>query len=345
MKREDISKVLAQGKVGESVTIAGWIKTLRVTKAMAFLHLNDGSCFDSIQVTLDSSLPNYDEVTSQITGASVVVTGEVRESPASGQRIELAPSKIEVTGTCDASSPIQKARAGFEFLRTVGHMRPRTNTFGAVFRLRSELAFAVNKFFHERGFFYAHTPILTTSDCEGAGEMFQVTTLDLEKPLPRTETGSLDYSQDFFGQRCGLTVSGQLEAEVLACSLGKVYTFGPTFRAENSNTTRHAAEFWMIEPEMAFADLRDDIALAEDFVKALIKHAFERCEGDLKFFDERIEKGLIKKLAAILESEFAVIEYRKAVEVLQASGRKFDFEVAFGKDLKGSPSKILYPIG
>ena len=341
MDRTDIARVLADARAGDAVTVAGWVKTLRVTKHIAFLHLNDGSTFDSIQVIIDPELSNYDEVSKQITGAALRVTGKIQESPAKGQRIEILPEEIEIVGPCDDSSPIQKARTSFEFLRSCAHMRPRTNTFGAVFRVRSELSFAVHKFFRDRGFVYAQTPILTTSDCEGAGEMFQVTTLDLAD-MPKGEDGAVDHSEDFFGERCGLTVSGQLEAEVLAQSLGRVYTFGPTFRAENSNTTRHAAEFWMIEPEIAFADLRDDLALAEDFLKAMIRHLFEHCARDLDFFDQRIEKGLKEKLTGILDAEFAVVEYTEAVEILKkAKKARFEYAPEWGKDLQTEHERWL----
>ncbi len=332
-KRTDISTVLASAGPGDSVAVGGWVKSLRSSKNVAFMHVNDGSSFDSVQVVLEPSLANYDRVLSLLTGASVFVRGQVRESPAPGQRIEIVPDGIEIVGECDDSSPVQKAGTSFEFLRTVAHMRPRTNTFGAVFRMRSALSYAVHSFFNERGFVYVHTPVLTTSDCEGAGEMFQVTSLDPANP-PRLSDGGVDYTKDFFGEKCSLTVSGQLEAEILALSLAKVYTFGPTFRAENSNTPRHAAEFWMIEPEFAFADLEDDIALARDFVKHLIGHAFDHCGRDLRFFDERIEKGLIGKLQAVLDADFAVLEYTEAVRALENSGRAFEYPVAWGEGLQ-----------
>ena len=332
-KRMEISTILKSSKPGDTVAVGGWIKSLRTSKNVAFMHINDGSDFDSIQVVIEPSLDNYDRVVSLLTGAGVFVQGQVRESPAKGQRIEIVPSRVEIVGECDDSSPVQKAGTSFEFLRTVAHMRPRTNTFGAVFRVRSALSFAVHSFFNERGFVYVHTPILTTSDCEGAGEMFQVTSMDLNK-LPKGQDGDIDYTKDFFGERCNLTVSGQLEAEIMAMSLSKVYTFGPTFRAENSNTARHAAEFWMIEPEIAFADLEDDIALAGDFVKYLVQYVFDHCERDLRFFDERIEKGLQEKLKAILEADFAVLDYTEAVEALKESGRTFEYPVEWGEGLQ-----------
>jgi asparaginyl-tRNA synthetase len=343
MKRVEIGTVLETSQAGDKLTVAGWIKSIRGSKNLSFIAINDGSHFDSLQIILEPTLENFEEVTALLTGASITVEGEIRESEGKGQRVEMVPIKVEIVGECDPSSPIQKSRASFEFLRTVGHMRTRTNTFGAVFRMRSELSFAVHSFFNQRGFYYAQTPILTTSDCEGAGEVFQVTTFDMEKDLPKTEKGELDYSKDFFGQRCGLTVSGQLEAEVLAQSLGKVYTFGPTFRAENSNTTRHAAEFWMIEPEIAFADLQDDIKLAEDFVKHLIQHAFDKCGRDLDFFDQRIQKGLKQKLEAILKADFAVMDYTEAVNVLQKKAKKakFQFVPEWGSDLHTEHERFL----
>lgn len=338
--RTDIATVLESSKSGDDVAVGGWIKSLRTSKNVAFLHINDGSVFDSVQVVLEPSLDNYDRITALITGASVFVEGQIRESPAKGQRIEIVPSRVEIVGECDDSSPVQKAGTSFEFLRTVAHMRPRTNTFGAVFRLRSALSYAVHSFFNERGFVYVHSPILTTSDCEGAGEMFQVTSLDMSEP-PKGEDGGIDFTKDFFGEKCSLTVSGQLEAEILAMSLSKVYTFGPTFRAENSNTARHAAEFWMIEPEFAFSDLEDDIALAGDFVKYLIQYVFDHCERDLRFFDERIEKGLKDKLKAVLNADFAVLDYTETVKALKASGRTFEYPVEWGESLQTEHERYI----
>jgi asparaginyl-tRNA synthetase len=340
MERSEIKDVLARGKAGDAATVAGWIKSVRASKSVAFVHLNDGSTFDSLQVVVPEAFPGRDRVLGQITGAALRVKGTLVASPGKGQALDLAPEEIEVLGECDASSPVQKAGTSFEFLRGVAHMRPRTNTFGAVFRVRSELAFAVHEFFRGRGFVLAHTPILTTSDCEGAGAMFQVTTLDAEKP-PRGDGGRVDWSKDFFGERAGLTVSGQLEAEILALSLSKVYTFGPTFRAELSTTPRHAAEFWMIEPEIAFADLKDDRELAEDFVKALIARLFERCERDLRFFDERVEKGLRARLEAVATADFGVLEYGKAIEVLEKAGRKWEHPAAWGRDLQTEHERYL----
>ncbi len=340
MERIEIKELLAKGKAGDSVTVAGWIKSVRASKSVGFVHLNDGSTFDSVQVVVPEGFAGRDAVLKQITGAALKVTGTLVASPAKGQALDLEPSAIEILGECDPSSPVQKAGTSFEFLRGVAHMRPRTNTFGAVFRTRAELSFAVHEFFRGRGFVMAHTPILTTSDCEGAGEMFQVTTLDLDK-LPKGADGRTDFSRDFFGEKCALTVSGQLEAEILALSLSKVYTFGPTFRAEPSTTPRHAAEFWMIEPEFAFADLKDDRDLAEAFVKHLLEHLFKHCERDLRFFDERVEKGLRAKLEAVAKAEFGVIEYTKAIEVLEKAGRTWEHPVSWGKDLQTEHERYL----
>jgi asparaginyl-tRNA synthetase len=340
MKRDEIKTVLSSGKPGDTVTVAGWIKSLRKSKNVGFMHLNDGSCFDSIQVLIESTLANCEEVSAQITGASMVVTGILQTSPAKGQAVEIVPTQIEVIGSCDSSSPVQKAGTSFEFLREVAHMRPRTNSLGALLRIRSKLSFIVHSFFNERGFVHAHTPILTTSDCEGAGEMFQVTTLDMNTP-PRNEDNTIDYQKDFFGEKCSLTVSGQLEGEILASSLSKVYTFGPTFRAENSNTARHASEFWMIGPEIAFADLQDDIALAEEFTKYMIENLLTQCERDLQFFDQRIEKGLLAKLRGVLESDFAVMEYTEAVDTLQKSGHDFEFPTEWGCSLQTEHERFI----
>ncbi len=340
MRRSEIKEVLANGKPGDEVTVGGWIKSVRESKSVGFVHLNDGSTFDSIQVLVPAGLANRAEVLRQITGACLLVKGRLAASQGKGQALEIEPAAIEILGECDASSPVQKAGTSFEFLRGVAHMRPRTNTFGAVFRVRSELAFGVHQFFRDRGYSLCHSPILSTSDCEGAGALFQATTIDLENP-PRGKDGRVDFSQDFFGERCALTVSGQLEAEILALSLGKVYTFGPTFRAELSTTPRHAAEFWMIEPEAAFFDLADDRALAEDFVKSLIEHAFKHCARDLAFFDERIEKGLRAKLEGVAKAEFAVIAYTEAIAALEKAGRSFQHPVAWGKDLQTEHERWL----
>lgn len=340
MQRDEIRKVLETGKAGESVTVGGWIKSVRASKSVGFIHLNDGSTFDSLQVVVPENFPDRDRALAQITGACLFVKGKLVPSPGKGQALDLEPASIEILGECDPSSPVQKAGTSFEFLRGVAHMRPRTNTFGAVFRTRAELSYAVHQFFRDRGFVMCHSPILTTSDAEGAGAMFQVSTLDLEKP-PRGKDGKIDWSQDFFGEKTSLTVSGQLEGEILAMSLSKVYTFGPTFRAEQSTTPRHAAEFWMIEPEFAFADLKDDRDLAEAFVKHLIEHVFKHCSRDLQFFDERVEKGLRGKLEAVAKAEFGVLEYAKAIEVLEKAGRSWNYPVKWGMDLQTEHERYL----
>jgi len=340
MKRSEIKAVLASGKAGETVTVAGWIKSVRESKSVGFVHLNDGSTFDSIQIVVPAEFAGRERILKQITGASLAVTGKLIASPAKGQAVELEPSSIDILGECDPSSPVQKAGTSFEFLRGVAHMRPRTNTFGAVFRVRAELSYAVHQFYRDRGFVMCHSPILTTSDCEGAGAMFQVTALDAEKP-PRGPDGRIDWSKDFFGEKTHLTVSGQLEAEILAMSLSKVYTFGPTFRAEQSTTPRHAAEFWMIEPEQAFADLQDNRDLAESFVKHMIEHLFKNCARDLQFFDERVEKGLRAKLEAVAKAEFGVIDYTEAIKILENAGRKWDHPIAWGKDLQTEHERFL----
>ncbi len=340
MERTEIKDVLAKAKAGDKIVVAGWIKSVRESKSVGFVHLNDGSTFDSLQIVVPEGFVGRDRILKQITGAALVAKGTLVASPGKGQTFDLEPASIEILGECDPSSPVQKSGTSFEFLRGVAHMRPRTNTFGAVFRTRAELSYAVHQFFRDRGFVMCHSPILTTSDCEGAGALFQVSTLDAEKP-PRGPDGKIDWSQDFFGEKTGLTVSGQLEAEILAMSLSKVYTFGPTFRAEPSTTPRHAAEFWMIEPEFAFADIDDDRALAEAFVKHLIEHVFKHCERDLRFFDERIEKGLRAKLEAVAKAEFGVIEYTKAVEVLKKSGRRWNYPVEWGGDLQTEHERYL----
>lgn len=340
MERDEIKKVLETGKAGDAVTVAGWIKSVRASKSVGFIHLNDGSTFDSLQVVVPEGFPGGEAALKQITGAALRVSGKLVPSPGKGQALDVDPAAIEILGECDPSSPVQKAGTSFEFLRGVAHMRPRTNTFGAVFRTRAELSFAVHDFFRGRGFVMCHSPILTTSDCEGAGAMFQVSTLDLEKP-PRGADGKIDFTKDFFGERTSLTVSGQLEAEILAMSLSKVYTFGPTFRAELSTTPRHAAEFWMIEPELAFADLKDDRGLAEAFVKHLLEHVFKNCARDLAFFDERVEKGLRAKLEAVAKAEFGVLEYTKAIEVLEKAGRTWNYPVKWGMDLQTEHERYL----
>ena len=322
-----------------NVCVKGWVRSVRRGKGVAFITLNDGSCFASLQIVLTPDLDNYEAVSKVGTGACLAVVGQVVVSPASGQDWELQAQEIEIVGDADDDYPLQKKRHSFEYLRTIAHLRPRSNTFGAVFRLRSALAFAVHKFFHERGFIYVQTPIITANDCEGAGEMFRVSTLDPLNP-PKSE-GKIDWAEDFFGQRTGLTVSGQLQGELFATAFSDIYTFGPTFRAENSNTSRHAAEFWMIEPEIAFADLSDNCRLGEDFLRYLVIYALEHCREDLDFFNQRIEKGLLDKLEALAKAEFRTISYTEAVERLQKSGQAFEFPVEWGLDLQSEHERYL----
>ncbi len=342
MKRQLIRTVLARHEFGTEVTIAGWVRTRRDSKGgFSFLSLNDGSCFGSIQVIADDTLDNYAAEVKKLTiGSSVAVTGEVTESKGRGQTVEIHASEVKVFGFCPSETyPLQKKRISFERLRGIAHLRPRTNTFGAVARVRSALSFATHSFFRERHFHYVHTPIITASDCEGAGEMFRVTTLDLDR-LPGLKDG-VDYAHDFFGKPAGLTVSGQLEGEAYALALGNIYTFGPTFRAENSNTRRHLAEFWMIEPEMAFADLDDDAQLAEAYLKHLFRYLLENCGDDLVFFNQWIDKTLIKRLTDLAESGFQRITYTEAVRRLEKSGQKFEFPVGWGKDLQSEHERYL----
>ena len=344
MKRELIKDVLKRTDYSSVVTIAGWVRTRRDSKGgFSFIELNDGSCFGNIQVLAENTLKNYNsEITKLLTGASVSVTGRLVESPGSGQSVEIHADKVKVLGFCKQEDgyPLQKQRVSFERLREVAHLRARTNSFGALIRIRNRLAFATHKFYQEQNFYYLNTPIITCSDCEGAGEMFQVTTLDMNK-IPKTKDGKIDYSEDFFGRTANLTVSGQLEAETHACALGNVYTFGPTFRAENSNTRRHLSEFWMIEPEMAFADIDDDAQLAEDYVRYLMKDILENCQEDLDFFDKRIQKGLIENLTNISNSHFEKITYSDAVDILMKSGQKFEYPVKWGIDLQSEHERFL----
>jgi asparaginyl-tRNA synthetase len=338
-KRMRIKDILSEGIVGAEVFVKGWIRTIRVGKNVAFLALNDGSSMAGIQVVAEPALPNYPEICGLGTGSSVMVTGRLTESPASGQRYELHAAHVAITGQSDESYPLQKKRHSFEYLRTIAHLRPRTNTFGAVFRVRSSIAQAIHRFFAERGFLYVHTPIITANDCEGAGEMFRVTTLDIQSP-PQVN-GKVDYSSDFFGQATGLTVSGQLEGELFALAFSDIYTFGPTFRAENSNTARHVAEFWMIEPEMAFADLMADAALAEEFFKYLCRHVLDHCREDMEFFTEHIDKGLLARLEGMADASFAVMEYTEAVERLKKAPEQFQYPVEWGLDLQTEHERYI----
>ena len=330
--RTKIVDLLKRTDIGAMVNVKGWVRTRRGSKQVNFIALNDGSTINNLQVVVD--LANFDEeMLKQITtGACISVNGEMVESVGSGQKVEVQAREIEVLGTCDNTYPLQKKGHSMEFLREIAHLRPRTNTFGAVFRIRHNMAIAIHKFFHEKGFFYFHTPIITASDCEGAGQMFQVTTMNLYD-LKKNEEGSIIYDDDFFGKQASLTVSGQLEGELAATALGSIYTFGPTFRAENSNTPRHLAEFWMIEPEVAFNDINDNMDLAEDFLKYLIRYALENCESDLAFLNDNVDNGLMDKLHFVANNEFIRLPYSKAIEILQESGRQFDYPVKPGIDL------------
>ena len=342
MKREFIKTVLNSNELDREVTIAGWVRTRRDSKGgFSFIELNDGSCFGNIQIIADSNLPNYaDEIQHLFPGASIRAKGKIVKSQGKGQSKEIQATEIHVFGNCEPTEyPLQKQRISFERLRELAHLRGRTNTFGAIARLRNELSIATHKFFQEQGFYYLHTPIITTNDCEGAGEMFAVSTLDNEN-LPK-ENGKTDYSKDFFGKRAGLTVSGQLEAEAYACALGNVYTFGPTFRAENSNTRRHLAEFWMVEPEMAFADLADDAQLAQNYIQYLFRHVLEKCGDDLNFFNSRIDKTLLERLTTLADSSFETITYTEAINILTKSDHKFEFPVKWGIDLQSEHERYL----
>jgi asparaginyl-tRNA synthetase len=337
--RTKIVELLAQDPAPQ-VRAKGWLRTVRDSKKVVFLQLNDGSCFGSLQAVVDPTLPNFDEIRHLTTGSAVEIEGELVASPAKGQRVELKATAVNVLGKAEGDYPLQKKRHGFEFLREIAHLRVRTNTFGAVFRVRSRLAQAIHQFYRDRGFVYVHTPIITASDCEGAGEMFRVTTLDPASP-PRNEKGAVDYSEDFFDSETFLTVSGQLNGECFALGLSEIYTFGPTFRAENSNTSRHASEFWMIEPEMAFYDLEDNANLAEAFVKYLLQTALDDCAEDLAFFDQRIDKGLIARLEQVAKADFARITYAEAVALLQKSKQSFEYPVSLGANLQAEHERYL----
>ena len=326
---------------GKTVTVGGWVRNLRDSKAFGFIDLNDGSYFKSVQVVFERDIVNnYDEIAAQNVGAALVVTGVLTLTPGAKQPFELKATEIYVEGASTPDYPLQPKRHSVEFLREQAYLRPRTNLFSAVFRVRSEVAFAIHSFFHNRGFVYVHTPIITGSDAEGAGEMFRVTTLDLENP-PRTESGEIDFSKDFFGKSANLTVSGQLEGETYAMAFGNIYTFGPTFRAENSNTARHAAEFWMIEPEIAFADLNDDMQLAWDMIKHIINHVMDNCKAELEFFNSFVDKGLLERLTALRNADYAKVTYTEAIEILEKSGADFKFPVYWGVDLQTEHERYL----
>ena len=341
MKSLRIAELLQSPATDAEVVVKGWVRTKRGNKNVAFIALNDGSCVANMQVVVD--LAKFDEelLRKVTTGACLRVDGRLVASCGAGQGVEVQAEKIEIYGTADPETyPLQKKGHSLEFLRDIAYLRPRTNTFGAIFRIRHAMAYAIHKYFNDKGFYYLHTPLITASDCEGAGAMFQVTTLDLNN-LPKTEEGAVDYSQDFFGRPCSLTVSGQLAGELGALSLGQIYTFGPTFRAENSNTPRHLSEFWMIEPEMAFYELEDNMELAEDFLKYLIRYALENCREDLEFMNKMWDNGLIERLNFVLNHEFKRLDYTEGVEILKASGRKFEFPCDWGCDLQSEHERYL----
>ena len=341
MKRTRIVDIFDPALVGEQVCVKGWVRTRRGNKHVQFIALNDGSTIHNLQIVIDLSRFDEEALKPITTGASLHVEGELVASQGKGQTVEVQASTIEVYGTANPDEyPLQKKGHTLEFLREKAHLRMRTNTFGAVFRIRHHLAFAIHQFFNERGFFYLHTPIITASDCEGAGDMFQVTTLNLGD-LPRTEDGRTDYTKDFFGKTTSLTVSGQLEGELGATALGQIYTFGPTFRAENSNTPRHLAEFWMIEPEMAFYDITDNMDLAEAFVKHCVKYALDHCADDIAFLNEHYDNTLIERLQGVLKEPFVRLTYTEGIDILIASGRKFDFPVKWGVDLQSEHERYL----
>jgi asparaginyl-tRNA synthetase len=341
MHRTLVKDALAATTPMDAILLQGWVRTRRDAKAFSFIELNDGSCLKGIQVIADAALPNYaTEIAKANTGASVEVRGRLVESKGQGQKWEVVAGSFTVVGEADATYPLQKKGHTLEFLREIAHLRPRSNLFGAVFRVRSRLAFAVHQFFQGKNFFHVHTPIVTASDAEGAGDMFRVTTLDAAKP-PRTDTGEVDHAQDFFGRKTFLTVSGQLEAEIFACALSNIYTFGPTFRAENSNTSRHAAEFWMIEPEMAFCDLTGNMDLAEEFVKYLIRDAKEHCAADLEFFSKFVDKELMARLDFVLERPFQRCSYTEAIEILTQSGKTWEHPVSWGANLQAEHERFL----
>jgi asparaginyl-tRNA synthetase len=341
MKPLRIKEVLSLEKSGAAVVVNGWVRTRRESKGFCFLELNDGSCLANLQVVANDTLPNYQsELIALGTGASVTVEGSLVDSPGKGQRFEVHAGNVVVHGNSPEDYPLQKKRHTFEYLREIAHLRPRTNAIGAVMRVRSSLSFAVHRFFHDRGFYYIHTPIITASDCEGAGSMFRVSTLDFEN-IPKDEAGRVDYTKDFFGRPTGLTVSGQLEGEIHALALGNVYTFGPTFRAENSNTPRHLAEFWMIEPEMAFCRLDGDMDLAEEFVRSLVAYTLENNGEDLKLFNERIDTGLIGRLENIVSNAFERISYGDAIALLRKNNASFAFPVEWGSDIQSEHERFL----
>ncbi|MDD6799954.1 MAG: asparagine--tRNA ligase [Firmicutes bacterium] len=343
MKRTTIKELYADPEryAGQQITVAGWCRSIRASNVFGFAEINDGSTFPNLQIVFESEkIDNYRDVAKLNVGASISVVGNLELTPDAKQPFEVKAASIEITGTSTPDYPLQKKRHSLEYLRTIAHLRPRTNTFNAVFRIRSEAAFAIHKFFNERNFVYVHTPIITASDCEGAGEMFRITTLDMNNP-PRNDDGTVDFSQDFFGKAANLTVSGQLNVETYAMAFANVYTFGPTFRAEKSNTPRHAAEFWMMEPEIAFADLEDDMELAESMLKSVIGYLLEHCPKELEFFDKFIDNTVLSRLNNIISSDFARVTYSEAVNLLEKSGVAFDYPVGWGMDLQTEHERYL----
>ena len=342
MSYHDIKKLYRDPKtyIGTTVTVPGWVRTVRDSKTFGFIELNDGSFFKNLQVVFDDTLENFKEVSKLSVGSSILVEGVLVETPNAKQPFEVKAKSVTIENLCPSDYQLQKKRHSFEFLRTIAHLRPRTNTFSAVFRIRSLAAFAIHKFFQERGFVYVHTPIITGSDCEGAGQMFKVSTLDANNP-PRTKDGAIDYEQDFFEKETSLTVSGQLTGEAYALAFKNIYTFGPTFRAENSNTARHAAEFWMIEPEIAFADLKDDMMLAEDMLKYVINYVLENAPEEMEFFNSFVDKSLLERLNNIVKSDFGHVTYTEAIEILQKNKDKFEYPVEWGCDLQTEHERFL----
>ncbi|MGV3586142.1 MAG: asparagine--tRNA ligase [Adhaeribacter sp.] len=341
MKRSKVAALLATTEVDREVLVKGWVRTKRGNKFVSFIALNDGSTINNIQLVADAEKFSEDSLREVTTGACIAASGILVASQGKGQTVEIQVNNIKVLGTADPEKyPLQKKGHSLEFLREIAHLRPRTNTFGAVLRMRHAMAFAVHKYFNDHGFYYVHTPIITGSDAEGAGQMFRVTTLDPANP-PKTETGEVDYTEDFFGKQTNLTVSGQLEGEVAAMALGQIYTFGPTFRAENSNTTRHLAEFWMIEPEMAFADLTDNMDSAEEFLKFLVMYALNNCKDDLQFLNDMYDKELLNRLNFVVQNSFQRLEYTEAIEILKSAKQKFEFPVEWGTDLQSEHERYL----
>jgi asparaginyl-tRNA synthetase len=340
MQRTLVKDALARETPLDSILLQGWVRTRRDSKACSFIELNDGSCLKGLQIVVDRTLPDYTKTEHAVTGAAIEALGRLVPSQGQGQKWEVLATALKVVGTADGTYPLQKKGHTLEFLREIAHLRPRSNLFGAIFRVRSRLAYAIHQFFQQRDFVYVHTPLITASDCEGAGEMFRVTTLDPKTP-PLREDGTVDFAQDFFHKPAYLTVSGQLEGEIFACALSNIYTFGPTFRAENSHTSRHAAEFWMIEPEMAFCDLQGDMAVAEEFVKYLIRDIRTHCAADLEFFGKFVDKDLLPRLDFVLERPFQRVSYDEAVAILLQSGKQFEYPVAAGTALQAEHERYL----